>query len=333
MKCKKSLMGLAALLIVIFHFWIIITKSPVEITIYRSAYLGVDIFFFVSAYSLGQKKDIKYGSFILNRLLYIYLPFIVMAGICAIYKHWTIKRFFTVVSGVEFFKQGGGSFLWFTVAIMLLYLIAPLFVKLKSNLGYKALFVLFPAWGVLVWILQYVFHYTDIFILLNRIPIFIIGLYYEELRNSKLRKFALPLIFAGIIGGGVLIYHYGGKVRLNKPISDMYYLVVIPFVLGIVGMFDFISQKVHFRNLPLQFIGGITLELYGMQMIFGFDIETKILKAMLKKPLSMELKKLYTFLLTLLLLILIAWIFHLPKVIIQKISKHFKEKNYEKVIS
>lgn len=334
MKCKKSLMGLAALLIVIFHFWITITKSPIEATIYRSAYIGVDIFFFVSAYSLAQRKEIKYGSFILNRLLYIYLPFIIMAGICGIYKHWTIKRFWTVVSGAEFFNKGGGSFLWFTVAIMILYLIAPLFIWIKGKFNFKAIPIFFALWGILVWLLQYVLHYKEIFILINRLPIFVIGMYYDDIRKLKLGKFKLPVILAGLICGGYLIHRFCGTIRLTKPITDIYYLIAIPFILSLVGLFDYISSKIHFRNLPLQFIGGITLELYGMQMIFGFDIENKILKSLLKTSLSMELKKLYAFLLTLLSLILIAWLFHLPKLIITKSIKHFKEKkNYEKIIN
>ena len=50
MKCKKSIMGLAALLIVIFHFYIPFTGTKLELTLWRATYIGVDLFFFVSAY-------------------------------------------------------------------------------------------------------------------------------------------------------------------------------------------------------------------------------------------------------------------------------------------
>ena len=53
MKSKRVLMGFAALLIFLFHFYIPLSS---EGNIFAFAYLGVDIFFFVSAYSLGKKK-------------------------------------------------------------------------------------------------------------------------------------------------------------------------------------------------------------------------------------------------------------------------------------
>ena len=56
MKSKRVLMGFAALLIFLFHFYIPLSS---EGNIFAFAYLGVDIFFFVSAYSLGKKEDIK----------------------------------------------------------------------------------------------------------------------------------------------------------------------------------------------------------------------------------------------------------------------------------
>ncbi len=78
-------MGLAALLILAFHFWMPLTASPIEANLYRSTYWGVDIFFFVSAYSLSQRKHISWLQFVGNRLIYVYIPFAVMAVIAAIY--------------------------------------------------------------------------------------------------------------------------------------------------------------------------------------------------------------------------------------------------------
>ena len=63
MKCKKSIMGLAALLIMIFHFYIPFSGLKAELVIYRAAYIGVDIFFFVSAYSLAQRDRIESVSY------------------------------------------------------------------------------------------------------------------------------------------------------------------------------------------------------------------------------------------------------------------------------
>lgn len=106
MKCKKSIMGLAALLIMIFHFYIPFSGLKAELVIYRAAYIGVDIFFFVSAYSLAQRDRIEYWKFVGNRLLSIYIPFVLFAVVANFYEKWKYPRFFKVIAGIEFFKRG-----------------------------------------------------------------------------------------------------------------------------------------------------------------------------------------------------------------------------------
>lgn len=110
MKCKKSIMGLAALLIMIFHFYIPFSGLKAELVIYRAAYIGVDIFFFVSAYSLAQRDRIEYWKFVGNRLLSIYIPFVLFAVVAGFYEKWKYPRFFKVISGIEFFKEEEAPF-------------------------------------------------------------------------------------------------------------------------------------------------------------------------------------------------------------------------------
>ena len=279
MKCKKSIMGLAALLILIFHFYIPFTGSKVEMIMYRAAYIGVDIFFFVSAYSLAQREKITYQTFIRNRLLMIYLPFVMFALIANFYEKWKFPRFFKVVSGVEFFQKGGGAFLWFLVAIMLIYLIAPFLVKMKHKFAWKAFWGMISGWLLLSVIFQYIFQNSDIFILLNRLPVFFIGMYYEEIRTLLPKKCKLAVILIGLAAGGYLISKYGSLRLINKPFYDMYYVIAIPFIVSLIALWDFVSSRIKIRNIPMQFIGQFTLELYGLQMIFGYDLEIEILNA------------------------------------------------------
>jgi len=305
-------MGAAAILILIFHFWMVITASPIEVNICKSMYIGVDIFFFVSAYSISKRKQTSFISFITNRLLYVYMPFVVMAILAAIYKNWSLVKLLKVVLGVDFFISGGGSFLWFVIAIMLLYLVAPFLIGLKDRFGWQTFLIILPIWLLLILILQFVFQYTAIFILLNRFPIFMIGLFYEEIRNVKLGKFTLPLIIAGLMIGAIITYRFCSNIRLSKPITDIYYLLVIPFAVSIVALFDYISQRVPVKNVPLSFVGDITLELYGMQMIFGYDIEKALFKIM-KNLLPMSGAKFVTFVATACILILMAAVFGMFK--------------------
>lgn len=245
-----------------------------------------------------------------------------MAAICAVYKKWKLLGFIKVICGVEFFTTGGGAFLWFATAIMIIYLIAPLLVMLKQKMGYKALLILLIGWAVLVCVLQFVFSYTTIFILLNRLPIFFIGMYANDIFSKEFKPLGIILMIIGLLAGGYLLFTFGGNVRLTNPIADFYYIIAIPFTVSVIALFELIAKKASFRNVPFQFVGGITLELYGFQMIFGFDIETSVFAAILKAGLSMNIAKPCAILITSLCLILIAWIFSkimkLPKVLIKR---------------
>lgn len=322
MKCKKSIMGFAALLILVFHFYIPISGSQLEIFLTRSAYIGVDLFFFVSAYSFGMKEKIEYWPFIKNRILNIYLPFLVMAIIAAFYKKWTITRFFEVISGVEFYKRGGGSFLWFVIAIMIFYLITPLFVKLKSKMRIGALPVLLGVWAILAVIFQYVLHQKKIFIMVNRMPVFILGMFYEDLRKILPKKVKLLMAVLLYVAGSFIVYKWGTTVRLIKPFYDMFYVLAIPMIIGIVGIFEGISEIIKIRNIPLSFLGKMTFELYGLQMIFGYDLEMKIF--------SKTKNGLVSFLITIGIIILAAYVFCTVKKLIIKIKEKIKN---EKVFS
>ena len=132
-------------------------------------------------------------------------------------------------------------------------------------------------------------------------------------RNFLLKKSGLP----AIIAGSYLLYRYGSIERLNKPFFEMYYIIAIPFVISLVLLWDYISSHVSIRNLPMQFIGRLTLELYGLQMIFGFKLETGIYKA--------TGQKLITFLITAICLIVAAYILYLIKKLTGKLIKKVKE--------
>ena len=133
MQNKKTIMTFSALFIVIFHMWINVTNSPIEMYLRQICVIGVDLFFFLSAYSIGKRKNIEYKKFIIDRFLKIYLKFIIFACIAAFYLKWDISKFIKVILGIELFNKGGGSFLWFIPGIMLVYLTLPLYKKIDEK--------------------------------------------------------------------------------------------------------------------------------------------------------------------------------------------------------
>lgn len=272
MKNKKTIMFFSSMLILIFHLWINIFKRTnnfyeIETFIRQICFIGVDIFFFLSSYSIS-KKDIKdYKKFIISRFIKIYVPFILFAIIASIYLKWDIKTFLLTITGINLFIKGGGSFLWFIPAIMIIYVLLPLFNKIKNKgKGYITIII----WTLLTIILSLSNSCNQIFIITNRIPIILIGSYiskYKVLDKLDNKKYIIAMIIL-ITSGILLLYNFKNLLF----IKDMYYLTAIPLILGIILLTNLIPS-----NKIFELLGSITLEMYGIQMIFGYKIASIVL--------------------------------------------------------
>ena len=61
-------------------------------------------------------------------------------------------------------------------------------------------------------------------------------------------------------------------MKLNQPIEDMFYILVIPLAIGIAYLVSLVKE-----NKLIRAIGSSSLELYAMQMIFGYTWANRIL--------------------------------------------------------
>ena len=256
---KKFLQVIAAFQILFFHLWAPITSTQIEQFILKTAYVGVDMFFFLSAYSLAG-REIDYVPFLKDRVLKLYAKFAFFVLIMALFsKSFGVIRVVKSLTLIEFFQKGGGAFLWFIPAILILYIIYPLFLKWNSR--FKVI------WVLLIWLTgsvfaEHVLSYTAVFIFTNRIPVILAGYLFKTYctHNNNLRRSFIVLIPLGVL----LLHMYGFKVRLNFPIKDMFYVLAIPTVLGLVTLSSYVKKYAVTESL-----GSITLELYAVQMIFG----------------------------------------------------------------
>ena len=270
MKNKKAIMFVASLLILIFHFWICISSktSPLfkyELFIRQICFIGVDIFFFISAFSIyGVKKD-NYLKFIKKRFIKVYLLFIIFSIIAFFYNKWSLKDLILSISGISLFIKGGGSFLWFVPAIMLLYILLPLYGFVEEKNKY-ILPIIVIIWVILAFTISNYTSYKEIFIFLNRVPIILLGYYFSKYKIiDKLSKKTVPLIsIIGSISGILLLYYF---LRSNFYIRDFYYILAIPLVIGIIL---FVNEIPGFKIIKK--MGSATLEIYALQMTFGYDI-------------------------------------------------------------
>ena len=259
---KKFLQVIAAFQILFFHLWAPLTSTQIEQFILKTAYVGVDMFFFLSAYSLAG-REIDYVPFLKDRLLKMYAKFAFFVLIMALFsKSFGVIRAVKSLTFIEFFQKGGGAFLWFIPAILIFYAVYPLFLKWNSR--FKVI------WVLLIWLIagvfsEHVLSYTAVFIFTNRIPVILAGYLFKTYctKNNNLRRSFIVLIPLGVL----LLHMYGFKVRLNFPIKDMFYVLAIPSVLGLVMLSSYVKKYAVTESL-----GSITLELYAVQMIFGQQI-------------------------------------------------------------
>ncbi|MDD6326947.1 MAG: acyltransferase [Lachnospiraceae bacterium] len=281
---KRFLQFIAAVWILAFHLWVPITATESERFIVLIGYVGVDLFFFLSAYSLAD-KEIDYKSFLIHRVVVLYVKFAIFVGLMAIaYISFRREKIWKALTFVDLFETGGGAFLWFIPAIILFYLVYPFFVK-WDNKG--KIMIILLGWLFFSVLLEQLAGYTKIFIFTNRIPIIMIG-YACKKYSPKIRQ-AIPNVWvnglsvAALPVGLILLYYYGYYRRLHVPIHDAFYLLAIPVVL----FFAWISSYVK-NNRVWDVLGSVTLELYALQMIYGTKIALHIYVTV-KNPVSANL--------------------------------------------
>ncbi len=281
MKNKKVIMSFSALMIIIFHLWINITKPNTNIYLIETylryiGYIGVDIFFFLSAYSLASNEIDNYLNFIFKRFKKIYLKFIIFGVIAFFFNKWSFLKLLKIIFGIEFLTKGGGSFLWFIPAIMIIYVFLPLYKKLDNK--YKVITPIITIITYLILVITLSINKKiTLFIFINRIPIILLGYYFsklkifEKLQKNNLLYYCIALCLT-IFGLFFNYYLYLNHFYLSY-FQDIFYVLSIPLIIGVILLLDKIKS-----NKLFNYLGSITLEVYAIQMIFGYYLTGKLVK-------------------------------------------------------
>lgn len=318
MKNKKVIMSFSALMIIIFHLWINITKPNTNIYLIETylryiGYIGVDIFFFLSAYSLAKNEIDNYLNFIFKRFKKIYLKFIIFGVIAFFFNKWSFLKLLKIIFGIEFLTKGGGSFLWFIPAIMIIYILLPLYKKLDNKYKIITPIITIITYLILVITLS-INKKTTLLIFINRIPIILLGYYFsklkifEKLQKNNLLYYCIALCLT-IFGLFFNYYLYMNHFYLSY-FQDIFYVLSIPLIIGVILLLDKIKV-----NKLFNYLGSITLEVYAIQMIFGYYLTGKLVKIISNSFL--------TNIISIVIVILIASFFNLI----------FNQKNIKKLLS
>ena len=280
-KTKQPIMGVAALLIFLFHLFPVSRNSDALNSVVRyivmTGYIGVDIFFFLSAYMSYFSETSDYFSYVKRKFIHVYPIFIFCCILYVIMGKLSITKAVLTVFGIEFILNGGGSMIWFIPAIMIFYLAVPFYLKLVRKMNnIKLLIISLVIWSGIMLALE---NFTDnhsLNIFLCRLPIILLGLFlagYEGKWRVNIKAgVGVVLLVAGI----ALNYNFGYMIKLAFPISDIFYVTAIPYALGIILCADVIFAKL--KSYIFSALGKVSLELYCLQMVFGSLIFGRVIR-------------------------------------------------------
>lgn len=192
-RYRGELMGAAILFIILFH--IPLPRSDMFFGLRRCGNIGVDMFLFLSGIGLWYSwlKQPSFSSFYKRRLLRIFPTWLVISSIYYLQRFdFETGDYLDLVLDITinwgFWLHDELSF-WYIPAIMMLYLWAPLYMRLiQRHPSYRWLPVLMVCWCVMVqWVTPVHQAVGHIEIFWSRVPVFFIGINCGELVRRGLR--------------------------------------------------------------------------------------------------------------------------------------------------
>ena len=316
-KSRLSIMGLAALLILFYHIYPIGnqqgTFNGILKFIIRNAFIGVDIFFFCSAYMYKFSRKDSYLAYAKNKLVKLFPLFVISSLLYFFLGNMDIKKTIMTIFGVDLFVSGGGSFLWFLPSLIIVYLLVlPLYERLVKKVGESAGLII----GLVIslgglYLLEKTSGSHAINIFLARIPIVLLGYTFSgyEGRFKESRKLVAGL---GLFALGLAInYYYIYVIKKDLLFTGSFYCISIPLVIGCIMVIDYIRGKLSLRGL--EFFGTISLELYCLQMLVGFLIFEKLI--------GLTGNKILAFAIDFILIVFVAYLVKLARDGIKKMYK------------
>lgn len=285
-RYRSALMGLAQLWVVLLHCWLLIIPNrpmlgAIENFVKFNGILGVEMFLFLSGLSMTyaiRKGSLR--SFYLSRLRRVLVPYWVMAALYATLAGQGLRWFMLYASGVGLITQNFQGHLWFIPAIIILYAFFPAYHALMMRAKDKSAFTLaaLMLWLCTVILMRDIIR-EDLWVFVNRIPAFLLGVWFGETGREK----ALTLhvehwtLLALCVPAGLLLRSAGsvGLVQLIPQFSfAAAWLCGVPLCFLLAGLFAWLEDGKAGRifRWPLRFlsfVGTFTLELYGChQLVF-----------------------------------------------------------------
>ncbi|MDD7317737.1 MAG: acyltransferase [Prevotella sp.] len=278
---RTALMGAAMIFVVLFH----VGMSPhnVFFPLRRLGNVGVDIFLFLSGIGLWfawQKKP-ALGYFYRRRFVRLYPAWLIMAMLFYIPNHLHSagggyspdlpNLVFNILVGWSFWRIDDLTF-WFIPAIMLLYVIAPFYIRaIRRSPSWRWLPVAAIVWAVMVNCyppVKSLVGHVEIF--WSRVPIFLLGINCGTFvqRKHRLDASAPWLLLMLFVLSLAVCLELEGSSRGKFPLF-IERMVYIPLSVSLTILLTWAMSAAPRRLLRgLQFVGTLSLEFYLIHLHF-----------------------------------------------------------------
>lgn len=220
------------------------------------------------------------------------------------------------------------TFLWFIPAIITLYAIFPLYYKVFLKSENKLLFtsIVFIVWMLFLFIFKNIIR-DDLYIFLNRIPVFIIGILYGWYSQNKPLKFSktiyLVLMLYFLLGLFITYLTTYKKIVffISLPILFLPNFIIgtsLPFLMA--KFFNIIENTfLKYVSKLLYFYGMFSFELYCVQEI--------IFQLLIRKFINIGNTKIFNFLVLYFSTLFGLLLYYLNKALWQLIERNTFRKN------
>lgn len=278
-RYRAEQMGAAMLFVILFH--VALDRGDPFYGLRRCGNVGVDIFLFLSGvglwFSWTKTPDVKH--FYRRRLLRILPTWLVVATAFYLPDYLGPRRYSTnfadligdITVNWDFWLHDELTF-WYVPAIMLLYMLAPWYMRLiQRHPVYRWLPLLMVVWCVMVeWVLPIHRAVGHLEIFWSRVPIFFIGVNCGEMVKSGHRVsgdavWLLAVTFLMTFGTCL----YLEQVRHGHFPLFVERMLYIPFTLCTVLVMNRIFRRTpRWVNRAFAFVGALSLEAYLIHIHF-----------------------------------------------------------------
>ncbi len=278
-RYRAEQMGAAMLFVILFH--VALDRSDAFYGLRRCGNVGVDIFLFLSGvglwFSWSKTPDVRH--FYRRRLLRILPTWLVCATAFYLPDYLGARRFSRSIPDLigditvnwDFWLHDELTF-WYVPAIMMLYVVAPWYMRLiERHPVYRWLPLLMVVWCVMVeWVLPIHYAVGHLEIFWSRVPIFFIGINAGEMVRTK-RKLPGDAVWLLLL---TFLMTFGTCLYLEQERHGTFPLFVermlyIPFTVCSVLVLNRIFRRTpQWVNRAFAFVGALSLEAYLIHIHF-----------------------------------------------------------------